>query len=146
MSKIANIIIRKLSSKEEMLSALPIIIQHHKHIDQAAYAHYIDEILAEKNYQMIGAYIDDKLVAIAGYWVLTRFYSGKYIQVGNMVVDNNFRSQGAGKKMLQFIENEGKKQGCQHFILDSRSDNKKSHRFYFREGFTIMGFHFMKDI
>lgn len=141
-----QIIIKKLNTKSEITLAFPILLQHHKHISKEDFLKYIDEILAEKNYQMIGAYLDEKLVGIAGYWILTRFYSGKYIQVGNMVVDENKRSQNIGKTILQFIENEGKKQNCQHFILDSRMDNTKSHKFYLREGFEVMGYHFMKDI
>ena len=70
----------------------------------------------------------------------------RQVQVGNMVVDEQYRSAGVGKTMLDFIEGEGKKQGCQHFILDSRLNNTKSHDFYLREGFEIMGYHFMKDI
>ncbi len=142
----SEIIIKKLDSKEEIALVFPILIQHHKHINKENFLKCVDEILLEKNYQMIGAYIENKIVGIAGYWVLTRFYSDKYVQVGNMVVDEQHRNGGIGKTILNYIENEGKKQGCQHFILDSRLDNKKSHDFYLREGFEIMGYHFMKDI
>lgn len=141
-----EIIIKHLKTKSEIAVVFPILTQHHKHIEYENFLKFIDEILAEENYQMIGAYIDEKLVGIAGYWVLTRFYSGKYVQVGNMVVDDKYRNKGIGKALLSFIENEGKKQGCEHFILDSRLDNTKSHDFYKREGFEIMGYHFMKDI
>jgi GNAT superfamily N-acetyltransferase len=141
-----KVVIKKLNSKSEIASVFPILIQHHKHITKENFLRNIDEILSEKNYQMIAAFIEDKMVGIAGYWVLTRFYSDKYVQVGNMVVDEQHRSTGVGKTILDFIENEGKKRGCQHFILDSRLDNKKSHDFYLREGFEIMGYHFMKDI
>lgn len=144
--ELSKIVIKKLSSKAEIAPIFSILTQHHKHINKADFLKYIDEILAEKNYQMIAGYIDDQMIGIAGYWILTRFYSGKYIQVGNMVIDENFRSLGVGKKILSFIETEGKQQQCQHLILDSRLDNKKSHNFYLREGFEIMGYHFMKDI
>ena len=63
-----------------------------------------------------------------------------------MVVSQNQRNSGIGKKLLDFIENEGKKQNCEHFILDSRLDNKSSHRFYEQNGFEVMGYHFMKDL
>jgi ribosomal protein S18 acetylase RimI-like enzyme len=63
-----------------------------------------------------------------------------------MVVDENYRNIGIGTIILNFIENEGKQKGCQHFILDSKMSNTKSHKFYQREGFEIMGYHFMKDI
>ena len=141
-----QIIIKKLNTKTEIALAFPILTQHHKHISEEDFSKCIDEILSEQNYQMISSYIGEELVGIAGYWVLTRFYSGKYVQVGNMVVDEKHRNLGIGKTMLEFIEDEGKRQGCQHFILDSRLDNKKSHDFYLREGFEVMGYHFMKDI
>ncbi|MFT5704005.1 MAG: GNAT superfamily N-acetyltransferase [Rickettsiales bacterium] len=144
--KAPTINIKELNSKKEIALSFPILTQHHQYINKEDFLKYIDEILEEKNYQMIGAYIEGELVGISGYWILTRFYSGKYVQVGNMVVNKNHRNLGIGKNLLQFIENEGKKQGCQHFILDSRMDNKKSHEFYLREGFEIMGYHFMKDI
>jgi len=142
----SEIIIKKLNSKGEITPIFPILTQHHKHISEVDFLKYIDEILAEKNYQMIASYIDNKMVGIAGYWVLTRFYSGKYVQVGNMVVDQQHRNLGIGKEMLEFIEADGKRLGCQHFILDSRMDNTRSHDFYLREGFEVMGYHFMKDI
>ncbi len=142
----SKIVIKTLKSTDEIVSTFPILTQHHPHIQKEDFIKFIDEILAEKNYQMIASYIGDEVVGIAGYWVLTRFYSGKYVQVGNMVVDEKHRNLGIGKAMLNFIEGEGKRLGCQHFILDSRLDNKKSHSFYSREGFEIMGYHFMKDI
>ncbi|MFT6107088.1 MAG: GNAT superfamily N-acetyltransferase [Rickettsiales bacterium] len=138
--------IKKLDTKDEISLVFPILIQHHEHITKEGFLKSIEEIIQEKNYQMIGAYHQDELVGIAGYWILTRFYSGKYIQVGNMVIDEKFRNFGIGKELVSFIEREGKKHNCQHFILDSRMDNKKSHDFYLREGFEIMGYHFMKDI
>jgi diamine N-acetyltransferase len=144
--EIPEIIIKKLNSKAEIALTFPILTQHHQHIQESDFLQAVDEILAEENYQMIAAYIKEEMVGIAGYWVLTRFYSGKYTQVGNMVVDEKHRNLGIGKKILGFIEDEGKKQGCQHFILDSRLDNKKSHDFYLREGFEVMGYHFMKDL
>ena len=48
--------------------------------------------------------------------------------------------------MLDFIEQEGKRQNCQHLILDSKLENKKAHNLYLKGGFEIIGYHFMKDI
>ena len=141
-----EIIIKKLNSREEIATTFSILTQQHKHINQDIFLKYIDEILAEKNYQMLAAYLGEKMVGIVGYWVLTRFYSGKYIHIGNMVVDGGHRNLGIGKFMLDFVEQEGRRQNCQHFILDSKIENKKAHNFYLREGFEIIGYHFMKDI
>jgi GNAT superfamily N-acetyltransferase len=142
----SKVVIKSLNNKAEIITTFVILSQHHKHINKVDFLKYIDEILAEKNYQMLAAYLDKKMVGIAGYWVLTRFYSGKYIHIGNMVVDKDHRSLGIGKLMLDFIEQEGKRQNCEHLMLDSKMDNKKAHNLYLKENFEIMGYHFMKDI
>ncbi len=147
LDKSSDFIIKKLSAKSDILETFLIITQHHPHIKKEDFVIYVDEIIAENNYQMIAVLNKSgKIIAIAGYWILTRFYSGKYVQVGNMVVDIEYRCLGIGKKMLNFIENEGKKLGCKHFILDARLDNEKSHNLYLREGFEIIGYHFIKNI
>ena len=38
------------------------------------------------------------------------------------------------------------KLNCEKIVLDSFTENKKSHTLYFKEDFHIRGFHFMKDL
>lgn len=138
--------IKDFSSRDEIISAFPIIHQMYSKMNKDIYISYIDDMTKGNNYNMIGAYNNNKLVGIASYWVLTRFYCGKYIQIGNMVVDKNFRSNGIGAKLLKYVENKGRELGCQRYILDSYTENKKSHKLYFKEGFYVEGLHFMKDL
>ena len=141
-----DIIIKKFTTREEILSAYPIIIQLHGHIDLKTYEVYLNDIIEDGNYQMIAAYLNNELIAVASYWILTRFYCGRYVQIGNIVVDKNYRNRGIGTLLLDYVEKEGKAKGCTKFILDSYTENKKSHKIYFRKGFFIKGFHFMKNI
>lgn len=141
-----KIIIKEFTTKEEMLLGFPIIHQLYNKISLKKYSQFLDEMLVGNNYTMIGAFIEDKLVAVASYWILTRFYCGRYIQIGNMVVDHNHRSFGIGSLLLQYVEKVGRKKKCQKFILDSYTENKKSHPLYFREGFFIEGLHYMKNL
>ena len=138
--------IKDFSSRDEIISAFPIIHQMYSKMNKDIYISYIDDMTKGNNYNMIGAYNNNKLVGIASYWVLTRFYCGKYIQIGNMVVDKSFRSNGIGAKLLKYVENKGRELGCQRYILDSYTENKKSHKLYFKEGFYVEGLHFMKDL
>jgi GNAT superfamily N-acetyltransferase len=140
------IIIKNFTTKEQIMLGFPIIHQLYSQMDIKTYQSYIDEMVEGNNYHMIGLYLADKLIAVASYWILTRFYCGRYIQAGNIVVDKDHRSLGIGNIILKFIEAEGKKRGCKKFILDSYTENKLSHNLYFREGFFVEGFHFMKNI
>jgi GNAT superfamily N-acetyltransferase len=138
--------IKDFNTKEEVMSGFPIIRQLYTKMDEKSYEKNIDEMMSGNNYHMIGVYFQGKLIAVSSYWVLTRFYCGKYIQIGNMVVDGNVRSKGIGEKLLKYIEEKGRDLGCEKFILDSYTENKKSHKLYFNEGFFVEGLHFMKEI
>ena len=141
-----DLIIKTFTTKEQIMLGFPIINQFYSKMDIKTYESYIDEMLIGNNYYMIAAYVKDRLIAVASYWILTRFYCGRYVQIGNMVVDKNHRNLNIGKILVNYIEKEGRKRGCKKFILDSYTENKKSHSLYFREGFYIEGFHFMKDL
>jgi ribosomal protein S18 acetylase RimI-like enzyme len=95
---------------------------------------------------MVAAFLDEKMVGVCGYWVFLMLYCGRYIQASNLVVDRETQSRGIGKKILEHLEIIGKKLACEKIVLDSYTENKRSHPLYFREGFHIRGFHFMKDL
>ena len=106
----------------------------------------LDEMILNNNYKMVAGYVDDKIVAVSGYWIARMLYCGRYLQVSNFVVDENFRGRGVGKKILNYLENKARNLGCDKVVLDSYTENKKSHSLYLNEDFYIRGFHFMKDL
>lgn len=84
------------------------------------------------------------LLAACSYWVGARFYCGKMMHVDSFVVDANRRGGGMGAALMHWLEDTAREQGCHRIILDAYLNNSASHRFYFRNGFTIVGFHFNK--
>lgn len=138
--------IRELSNREEMMLAYPLVRQMYEKMDVTTYVAYIDEMVQVNNFKMIGAFLDGKIIGASGYWVLLMLYCGRYIQASNLVVDQKHRSIGVGKILLDYIEKMGRKLECYKVVLDSYTENKKSHSLYYREGFYIRGFHFMKDL
>lgn len=129
-----------------MIEAFPLIHQMYKKMDYKAFEVALDEMILNNNYKMVAGYVDDKIVAVSGYWIARMLYCGRYLQVSNFVVDENFRGRGVGKKILNYLENKARNLGCDKVVLDSYTENKKSHSLYFNEDFYIRGFHFMKDL
>ena len=129
-----------------MMDAFPLIHQMYKKMDYKGFESALDEMILNNNYKMVAGFYDEKMIAISGYWIARMLYCGRYLQASNLVVDENFRGLGAGKKILNYLENKARKLGCDKMVLDSYSENKKSHSLYFREDFYIRGFHFMKDL
>ncbi len=141
-----KLVIKDLDNLDKMIAALPLVQQMYKDMDRENFISSLQEMSTENNFKMIGVFADKKLIGVCGYWILRMLYCGRYIQASNLVVDKNHRSQGIGKMMLDYLENLGREMQCHKFVLDSYTENKKSHPLYFREGFYIRGFHFMKDL
>jgi ribosomal protein S18 acetylase RimI-like enzyme len=140
------IIIRDLATKNDILKSHHLVLQQYKNLDYSSFEIAIDEMINRHNYKILAGFLDDKMVAIAGYWLARMLYCGRYLQVSNLIVDENFRSLGFGKKLLKELENIATKENCQKIVLDSYTENKQSHSLYYGENFYIRGLHFMKDL
>lgn len=141
-----EVVIKELNSHEEMLKAYPIVRQRYLEMSLENFSAQILEMIERNNFKIIAAYLDDEIVGVTGYWVSRMLYCGRYIQLSSFIVDEEKRGHGIGKKLLAEVEKIGKKFNCEKIALDSYIENKKSHPLYFREGFHIRGFHFMKDL
>ena len=141
-----SLLITDLETKNSMIEAFPLIHQMYKKMDYKAFEIALDEMILNNNYKMVAGYIDNKMIAVSGYWIARMLYCGRYLQACNLVVDENFRGRGYGKKILNYLENKARNLGCDKMVLDSYTENKKSHSLYFNEDFYIRGFHFMKDL
>ena len=105
----------------------------------------LDSILRESpHYQLFGAFIGAQLLGIAGAWIATKVWCGKYLEIDNIVVDPTRRSSGIGSLLISHLEEIARHNDCDIVVLDSYSANHASHRLYHRAGFHIGGFHFLK--
>jgi GNAT superfamily N-acetyltransferase len=141
-----NIIIKDIDKIEDMFGAFPLVQQMYKQMDFDTYKSYITEMVELSNFKMVAAFDGEKMVGVSGYFVLLMLYCGRYLQISNFVVDKHSRNKGIGRKILQYLEHKARKFNCHKFVLDSYTENKKSHPLYYSEGFYVRGFHFMKDL
>jgi len=139
-----DLVIRELDSSEFPL-ILPLIESHNPKIEPAE-LHRRLEVMRRHDYHCIAAFLDSHIVGVAGYWLGARFYCGEYMDVDNVVVNADLRSQGIGSKMMDWLHAKAAELGCRMVVLDSYVTYAGAHRFYFREGYQILGFHFTRDV
>src|SRR6478736_3183452 len=61
----------------------------------------LETVLAEHpHYQLIGAFDGATLVGVAGAWIATKIWCGRYLEIDNLVVDPGQRSAGVGSRLI----------------------------------------------
>lgn len=107
----------------------------------------LETLLADhSHYQLLGAFTSDDLTGVAGAWIATKIWCGRYLEIDNLVVDPAHRSSGIGSLLIGHLETVARERDCNLLVLDSYTSNRPSHRLYHRLGFEIWGFHFIKPI
>ena len=138
----------RLLDSAELDTILPLVQQLNPKLDEPTIRARLDE-MRSTNYRCIGAFAGDdsdkKLVGICGVWTGTKLWCGKFIEADNVVVDSNHRSLGIGEKMMAFLHELGKQEGCDLAVLDTYVTYARAQKFYFGLGHDIRGFHFVRE-
>jgi GNAT superfamily N-acetyltransferase len=106
----------------------------------------LEEMFDYSNYYCFGLFLESRLIAISSGWLTTRFYSGKQLEIDNIIVSVAHRSKGYGEKFLAYIEAWAVQKGCLSVELNTYVQNAKSHKFYFNQRYSILGYHFQKKV
>lgn len=131
--------------KEEITPFLPLLQQLSPTLTAERLDMMLDDMLAH-DYRLLAVWSENRCVGVSGFWVSTKIYSGRYLEMDNVVVDAEWRSKGVGKCMSDFLTEWARNEGCRFLMLDAYIENEKAHRFYEREGFDKRGYHFLKKI
>lgn len=140
-----NFEIRKLTSIEDMLINFSLISLLTPSLTIEKYQEYLSQMIPHNYFQVVFI-MQNEIVAVSGYWIATKIYCGKYLEIDNFIVLEKIRNQGIGEKVLEWLENEGRNYQCDLMMLDAYVENYQAHRFYYRNGYVARGFHFLKPI
>jgi GNAT superfamily N-acetyltransferase len=136
--------VRELAPDEFPL-ILPLIEAHNAKIPPEELRRRL-EVMKTHDYHCIAAFLGERIVGVAGYWLGARFYCGEYLDVDNVVVDPSLRSRGIGLRMMEWLHERAAALGCKVVVLDSYVTFAGAHKFYFREGYSIIGYHFSREV
>jgi len=136
----------KIIDKDEINTVIPLIqkLTEHKFSDQILKERFSEMIT--QNYECAVIYDDVKLIGVTGLWYCTRHYAGKSVEVDHVYIADSYRGKGLGKQFFKWIYDYVKTKGCEAVELNTYVQNYPSHKFYYNEGFEILGYHFFKSL
>ena len=136
------LVVRELIDKEEMLKNLSVLQDLYPSLTLSEYSSELDVMLPH-NYGQVGVFEGDICLGLSGFWIGTKLWCGKYLELDNIVVSKTQRSQGIGKLLFDFLHKKALENDCTMLSLDSYTTNFKAHKFFYNEGFAPKGFHFI---
>ena len=139
------LVVRELIDKEEMLKNLPVLQDLYPSLTLSEYSSELDLMLPH-NYGQVGVFEGDICLGLSGFWIGTKLWCGKYLELDNIVVSKTQRSQGIGKLLFDFLHKKALENDCTMLSLDSYTTNFNAHKFFYKEGFAPKGFHFINRL
>ena len=132
--------------KDDILSIIPLVdkLNNYSVSKDILEQRFLE--MNSQNYECAGIYSNEKLIGICGLWFCTRHYSGKSVEPDHVYIDDDYRGQGLGKAFFKWIYEYTKSKGCESIELNTYVGNYDSHKFYYNEGFKILGYHFLKKL
>lgn len=132
--------IQERTELAEMLHSFALLNQLYSDLTPERYETLLKETIPH-NYKQITIHYKEKIVGVCGYWIATKIWCGKYLELDNVVVHESYRSKGIGKIMTDYLLQKAKKEGCNMLGLDVYTDNFKGVKFYMNQGYVPRGFH-----
>jgi len=138
-------IVIRLLEKNELAMILPLIQELNPGVPPDVLAQRLQDMTAQ-GYQCAAAFAGDYCIGVAGIWLGTRFWGGRYLDVDNVIVDLQYRGTGIGQQLMDWVERYAHREGCEIMVLDAYVTNDLAHKFYQRNGYQIVGYHFVKSL
>jgi GNAT superfamily N-acetyltransferase len=136
------ITIAAATNDEEILATRNVMLQLRPNLSPSEYLATVKRMMQTDGYRLVALAENGTVRAVAGYRFMEMLYCGKILYVDDLYTDEAQRSRGFGKRLLDWLKTEAKAHGCAQLHLDSGVQRERTHRFYFRKGLTIPGYHF----
>ncbi|NRR91112.1 GNAT family N-acetyltransferase [Winogradskyella undariae] len=136
----------KILSNEELEKIVPLVYElNNAKISLDILKSRFNE-MKDQNYECAVITIDEDVIGVAGMWFCTRHYMGKSVELDHVYIQSEHRGNGLGKQFMAWVNTYVKEKGCNSIELNTYVQNYPSHKFYYNEGFQVLGYHFLKKI
>jgi ribosomal protein S18 acetylase RimI-like enzyme len=133
--------IQLATTDRHILDCFPIVQQLGRNLTIATFLPQVRR-QQQQGYQLALGSIEEQVIAIAGFQIAESLAWGKFIYIYDLAVDEKLRSQGHGQQLFDWVAHYGQQQTCTQLHLDSGVQRFAAHRFYHRQGMSIVSHHF----
>jgi GNAT superfamily N-acetyltransferase len=135
----------KLIPDSDITSIIPLLKLLNENTDESLLKNRLKEMV-DNSYHCVGVYYESQLIGVCGFWLLIKHYVGKHIEPDNVIILPEYRGKGIAEKMMAWIYDYGRENGCGASELNCYVGNSSGVRFWINQGYKIIGYHFQKKL
>lgn len=121
--------IKLATTKKELVDCYPVFFELRPHLTLESFLSLVERMQNHYNYQV--AYLDDNgIKAVAGIRIAEWLYTGKYLEIEDLVTTAEERSKNYGGKLFDWIKVYAKENDCIQLRLVSGVQRERAHQFY----------------
>ena len=138
--------IRIARTKAEIMRCFPVMAELRPHLIEEEFVERIRRQQKKSGYQL--AFLEDggAVKALAGFRVTECLWAGEFFYVDDLVTAAGARNQGWGQRMMDWLLDRAREEGCQEFHLDSGVQRFEAHGFYLKNRLHIVAYHFKRAL
>jgi GNAT superfamily N-acetyltransferase len=134
--------IKQMATDSEIRETFEVMKQLRSHLSEEQYLAAVHRQQETDNYHLAAVTDEGIMKCVAGYRLSESLSWGRFLYVDDLVTDQQARSENHGQRMMEWLVNEARKNGCGRLHLDSGVQRHSAHRFYLRERMDILCYHF----
>jgi GNAT superfamily N-acetyltransferase len=139
----ADTITIRLIPNDEMFLIIPLLRVLNDEISEELLRERIAE-MAEQDYRCVGLFLGRRLVGICGLRIMTKYYVGRHVEPDNVIVLPEYRSRGLGHRLMAWVHEYARSQGCIASELNCYLSNWRGQAFWEAEGYSTIANHLQR--
>jgi GNAT superfamily N-acetyltransferase len=132
---------------DETTTGLAYGAMRHLRPDITDAAEFVERVGRQRaeGYRLVGSFDDSgAVVSVAGFRTGNCLAWGYFLYIDDLCTMPEARGQGHARALLEWIDAEALRLGCEQLHLDSATHRHDAHRRYLTSGYVIPAFHFSK--
>jgi GNAT superfamily N-acetyltransferase len=137
--------IKLATTQQEIIACFAVVSELRPHLSLESFISLVERMRENHGYEL--AYLDDDgIKAVAGIRMAEWLYTGKYLEIEDLITTAAERSRGYGAMLFDWIANYARAKGCIQLRLVSGAQRIDAHRFYLNKGMKFEAKYFSLNL